>query len=107
MQITKILIYPLFLMQITLSGIALSDIYEGGELHQESCLACHIIKHDADFYERKDRKIEDHFALRARVSFCVNNLDISWFPDEEMSVIEFLNQTYYHFPKSENSTLEK
>ncbi len=102
MKITRILIYSLFLIQIILPSVGLSDVDEGRALHQESCLACHIIEHNADFYERKDRKINDHFALRARVSFCANSLDVSWFPDEEMGVVEFLNQTYYHFGELEN-----
>ncbi len=85
----------LFAVFITFSAYA--DMQEAKELHDESCLNCHIFLHDASFYNREDRKINNNFKLRAQVSFCVNNLNVEWFPDEQMSVVEYLNKTYYHY----------
>jgi hypothetical protein len=35
--------------------------------------------------------------LRSQVSACANNLGTGWFPDEEKSVVDYLNNQYYNF----------
>ncbi len=66
---------------------------EGKELHEESCIRCH----GSEMYTRDNSKIQDHFGLRSQVSACANNLGTGWFPDEEKSVVDYLNQTHYKF----------
>lgn len=66
---------------------------EGKELHEESCLRCH----GSEKYTRDDRKVQDHFGLRSQVSACASNLGTGWFPDEEKSVVDYLNDTHYKF----------
>lgn len=72
---------------------------EGKELHGESCIACHVIKHDDDFYTRDNSRLHNHFDLRSLVSNCVSVFNITWFPDEEKSVVDYLNNEYYKFKK--------
>ncbi len=72
---------------------------EGKELHEESCIACHTIKHDNDFYTRDNSRLHNHFDLRRQVSNCVSAFNIDWFPDEETSVVDYLNNEYYKFKK--------
>lgn len=70
----------------------------GEDLHDESCLACHIATHDHAFYTRDDAKVTNMFELRSQVSRCSAFFETSWFPDEEQSVIEYLNHAHYKLP---------
>jgi uncharacterized membrane protein len=42
-------------------------------------------------------EIQNHFDLRSQVSACANNLGTGWFPDEEKSVVDYLNNAHYKF----------
>ena len=66
---------------------------EGKELHEESCIRCH----GSEMYTRDNSKIQNHFDLRSQVSACANNLGTGWFPDEEKSVVDYLNDSHYKF----------
>jgi hypothetical protein len=77
--------------------IAFADIEEGEELHTETCVTCHIATHDEKFYTRENSKMHNHFDLRSQVSNCISAFDVDLFPDEEASVVEFLNTQYYKF----------
>ncbi|WXU00871.1 MAG: hypothetical protein Ctma_1606 [Catillopecten margaritatus gill symbiont] len=70
---------------------------EGQELHEESCVACHRVQHDDAFYMRDDRKMSDFPALRTQVSMCANVVGAGWFPEEEKTVLDYLNKQHYKF----------
>ncbi len=72
---------------------------EGKELHEESCIACHIIEHDDAFYTRDNSRLHNHFDLSRQVNNCVSTFNIDWLPDEEKSVVNYLNNEYYKFKK--------
>ena len=72
---------------------------KGKELHDKSCITCHMVAHDDDFYTRKDSKITTLPKLTRRVSKCVQAFSLDWFPDEEKSVVKYLNKKYYQFKK--------
>ncbi len=72
---------------------------EGQELHDESCIACHIATHDTAFYMRDNRKVDTLPKLGGQVSRCAQNFRTGWFPDEEKAVVNYLNNTYYQFKK--------
>lgn len=70
---------------------------EGQELHQESCLSCHIIKHDKKFYSsRVNKKIKTLASLKTQVKRCSSSQGAGWFPEEETAVAKWLNDSYYH-----------
>ncbi len=94
MNTTKITLLSLSLL---ISSAVLADFDEGKELHDETCLNCHLIKHDKDFYTRDTSRIQDQLGLRRQVGLCANNFSAGWFPEEEASVVEFLNTAYYQF----------
>ncbi len=73
---------------------------EGQELHDESCLNCHIAQHDATFYTRENLKITNYAGLKRQTSLCASNFSVGWFPEEELSVVDYLNQQYYKLPKT-------
>ncbi|BAS67838.1 MAG: hypothetical protein DSY43_00570 [Gammaproteobacteria bacterium] len=87
----------LLITAILLSGTAFSDEGEGKELHQESCVGCHMIQHDEAFYTRSNSKMHSISNLGAQVSRCAQNFSTGWFPEEEKAVVDFLNKTYYKF----------
>ena len=70
---------------------------EGKELHEESCVACHIITHDDAFYTRDSSKMAKFSDLSRQVSMCASNFNLGWFPDEEKAVLDYLNKKYYKF----------
>ena len=85
----------LLLMTLLLSSSAIFANEEGKELHEESCMRCH----GSEMYTRDNSRIQNHFDLRSQVSACANNLGTGWFPDEEKSVVDYLNGQYYMFKK--------
>lgn len=64
-------------------------------IKQASCMRCHS---DATFHSGQT-KIESLGDLTSRVKVCESNLNVGWFDDEINSVVDYLNQTYYHLPK--------
>jgi len=72
---------------------------EGKELHADACITCHIATHNDAFYTRENSKLGNHFDLRRQVSTCASAFSVDWFPDEEASVVDFLNTQYYNFTK--------
>ncbi|HAO70444.1 MAG TPA: hypothetical protein DCQ65_02450 [Gammaproteobacteria bacterium] len=82
----------ILLLSILLAGTSFANEL-GGALHEESCVRCH----DSGMYTRDNSKIQNHFDLRSQVSACANNLGTGWFPDEEGSVVDYLNNQYYKF----------
>jgi mono/diheme cytochrome c family protein len=82
----------ILLLSILLTSTSFAN-EEGKELHEESCTRCH----GSEKYTRDNSKIQNHFDLRSQVSACANNLGTGWFPDEEKSVVDYLNNQYYKF----------
>jgi hypothetical protein len=65
------------------------------ERHNESCVSCHVIEHDDDFYNRENTRMKTHFDLRRQVSTCVVAFSVGWFPEEEAGEVKLLNDKYY------------
>ncbi|MEN8180418.1 MAG: cytochrome c [Pseudomonadota bacterium] len=83
----------------TLTTAALADAESGKELHDESCIDCHMMSEHSALYTREDRKMDSLHRLGGQVSACTQILNITWFPEEERDVVEYLNTHYYHFSK--------
>jgi len=64
-------------------------------IKQAKCMRCHT---EATFYSGQT-KMESLGDLTSRVKVCESNLKVGWFDDEIDSVVDYLNQTYYHLPK--------
>jgi hypothetical protein len=76
---------------------AWGDVENGKTLHEESCTQCHMMADHSALYTREERKVDSLHRLGGQVSACTQALNISWFPEEEKDVVEYLNATYYHF----------
>ena len=68
---------------------------DGKAIHDEKCLSCH----QTEVYTRTDHKVTSLYGLGRQVSMCSQNLNTGWFPEDEKSVVKYLNDTFYHLKK--------
>lgn len=79
---------------------AKGDPKAGRALHDKACVTCHVGMFGGDgskMYTRADRKTATAAQLAGRIAACNENTGAGWFPDDEVDVAAFLNQSYYHF----------
>jgi len=89
----KTLISIVFITCISLSLQA----SEGKKLFMEAnCQKCHGGNDNFDSLNGKVKSILD---LKGWVSGCATNLNTGWFPEEEMKVVKYLNETHYKLKK--------
>lgn len=77
----------------------MADVENGKALHDESCIDCHMMPDHTAQYTEKDRAVDSLHRLGGQVSACTQILNITWFPEDERDVVEYLNKEYYKFPK--------
>ncbi len=92
----------LLLMSAMLSASALAsaDPSKGRQLHDKSCVACHVERYGGDgsqIYLRANRLVKDRAGLDRRVSMCSAQTNAGWLPDDEADVAEYLATRYYKF----------
>lgn len=61
----------------------------------EKCSGCH----DSSVYTRKKRRVNSLPQLDAQVRMCDAQLGIKLFDEDISAVVDYLNQSYYHFDK--------
>jgi len=76
-----------------------ADEHPGKQIHDENCLSCHKVDHDAAFYTRKDRKTKSLKRLQSMVKMCDARMGTSLFDEDMENIGNFLNDSYYKFPK--------
>lgn len=74
---------------ITLKGAAL----RGKTVHNANCISCH----DAQVYQRNDRKVRNMRQLHKQVERCSANLAEPLSAEAIEEVSAYLNQAFYHF----------
>lgn len=82
--------------------LTVADMRDGQSLHDKNCQACHIAMTGGDgsvLYTRSQRKVRSLAALEAQVRRCESNLELKWFDEDIVDVVEYLNHAYYKFPK--------
>ncbi len=57
------------------------------------CVACH----DSTVYTRENRRVKSLERLESQVRRCDANLGTTLFDDDLISVVDYLNDTYYQF----------
>lgn len=76
-----------------------ADVAAGKVLHTENnCSACHqqrTGKGEKDFYTRVDRKVTSQEKLISQIAYCSSQLNLSFFPEDELNIAAFLNSSYY------------
>ncbi|MFD0912855.1 c-type cytochrome [Methylophilus luteus] len=79
---------------------ATADVQAGEKLVKSQCISCHASSFGGDgsgIYTREYRKVRSLNGLKAQVTNCNTMLNLKWFDDDELQVVQYLNQTYYHF----------
>lgn len=76
-----------------------ADEHPGKEIHDENCLNCHKGNHDGAFYTRKDLKTKNYKRLQSMVKMCDARMGTKLFDEDMEDIGNFLNDTYYKFPK--------
>lgn len=75
---------------------SIADTPERGQrLVEKNCQGCH----DNSMFTRRDSIIFSLSALDKRVRFCESMARADWAEADKKAVIEYLNNTYYHFDK--------
>lgn len=74
---------------------AANGTHPGKTLLEENCMSCH----DSGVYTRPDRKMTDFAMLSTQVRRCDANLGSKLFDEDMDSITNYLNETYYKFPK--------
>lgn len=76
-----------------------ADVVAGKALYQEhKCSACHQERrglNDQDYYTRTDRKVSSQEKLITQINFCSTQLGLTLFPEDELNIAAYLNETYY------------
>jgi len=85
----------LFLAATALSQICHAAAMPGEALVNQACQQCH----DNAIFTRSNSIIHSYPELQARVEFCENASNAHWNETEINQVIDYLNETYYKFPK--------
>lgn len=66
---------------------------EGKEYYMEAdCMRCHGT---IEQYDPKENKAKNFAQIVSWVSGCDGMFDIGWFPEEQTSVAQYLNEHYY------------
>lgn len=72
-----------------------TDATGGKAIHDANCISCH----DSGVYTRVDHKMTDFKMLSAQVRRCDANLGAKLFDEDMDKIADYLNETYYKFPK--------
>ncbi len=83
---------------ILFSCVLSADDNNGKILYDEAkCVKCH----SDDIFMHEDRKIKKLQKLHKQVEWCGYKNDASWFDDEVIDVVDYLNNHFYRFPTKE------
>ena len=85
----------LTLIQTSLSVQAAlpGDSAEGKKLHDANFVSCH----NASVYTRRDRQVNSLSALNQQVDGCVHGAHLTLTPDQQKSLVKYLNEQFYKF----------
>ncbi len=88
----------MFFIQQSINAMNLAT---GENLDRQKCYECHSKKvafGDGDLiYTRSDRKVNTIANLSRMVSLCNSELRLDLFPEDEVDLVLYLNQTFYKF----------
>jgi CxxC motif-containing protein (DUF1111 family) len=89
------LLVLLILIQTAMSVRAAlpGDSAEGKKLHDANCVSCH----NASVYTRRDRHVTSLSALNEQVDGCLHNTQVKLTPDQQKSLVKYLNEQFYKF----------
>lgn len=99
MKFLFIALSNLLLLSVFSVSLYAEDAHSGKAIHDENCLNCHKFKHDEKFYTREELRVKDLKGLGTMVRMCDANLGTSLFDEDMDEITDYLNESYYKFPK--------
>ncbi len=69
--------------------------FDAARFIAEKCSGCH----DHRVYTRPNHRVQNLQQLKAQVRRCDANINTRLFDEDIAAVVEYLNDTYYHFDK--------
>lgn len=69
------------------------SVPDGKRLHDTHCTGCH----DTAVYTRQNRSIKSLQGLRQQLAGCAHMAQQNFSPAESQSLIDYLNEHFYHF----------
>lgn len=76
------------------------DAKAGKAIVEAQCTTCHAARFGGDgskIYTRPDHKMKTASQLAQQITTCNANLGNNLFPEDELNIGAYLNQTYYKF----------
>jgi mono/diheme cytochrome c family protein len=77
-----------------------ADAGAGQAMHEQHCIGCHDRLTNGEptsLYTRENRLVTSLDGLQKQVRRCEQALELQWFDEDVDNMVEYLNQTYYHF----------
>jgi mono/diheme cytochrome c family protein len=78
---------------VTASFSSFADSNNAKKLVQANCISCH----QAEVYQRDNRKVKSLTSLATFVENCNTQTSAGWFPEDVDAVVKYLNANYYKF----------
>jgi len=88
-----LLIYATAAIALPAHAAMPGDSAEGKKLHDANCVSCH----NASVYTRRDRQVNSLSALNQQVDGCVHGAHLTLPPDQQQSLVKYLNEQFYKF----------
>ena len=88
----KILMITATLLALNLPALAAEE-FDASKFIAEKCSSCH----DETVYTRPNHRMQNLAQLEKQVRFCDANVGTTLFNEDIKSVVNHLNQQYYHF----------
>ncbi len=88
----------LIILFTVLASAATADT--GEQLHQSACIDCHSRMTGGEgtvLYQREERIVQSLAALKHQTARCAAGAATGWDDNQIQSVVEYLNQSHYHF----------
>ncbi len=95
-----VLILTLAATPVLANPFAKGDVKAGKAIVDAQCTSCHVSRFGGDgsaIYTRPDHRIKSASALAQQITGCNANLGNNLFPEDELNIGAYLNQTYYKF----------
>jgi len=84
---------PALCVAFILQSPAAAREFDAKDFHQGNCTGCH----DTRVYTRSNRRVQDLPGLERQVRMCDANLGTKLFNEDVTALVQYLNQTWYHF----------
>ncbi len=93
----KNIYFIIFILASNVYGLS-QNAKDGEEVFVEAnCSSCH---NKGNQYDSRQYNVSNAFELKQWVSSCATFFNVSWFPEEQQVVIDYLNEIRYKYPKN-------